>query len=475
MFKVTEVNISEININDRSRTDYGDIPKLAEDIENNTLLYPILINQDNTLLDGGRRLKAYQHLNRTTIPCRILPNLTKEDQFIIELIGNNARKDFTWSEEVKLKRKIHNILSAQNQKWGYRETSNKLNCALGGLSSDIQIARILDTFPQLADLPTKAKARDTYKKMVSQAEAINAHNNLSDEDKDRLEKMVAGSIGVDVMVPKGEGVNTNVTPPKNTVPVDVGTTIQTTNTTPSNACMEPNQQTQTSDEQKYLYKISSFKELLREIPNNIIGFAELDPPYAIDFNKTYGQTTKIKSTEKDWTVEKLYSSMEWLFKKLFVKMLDSSWVLCWTGKEHWQMMNSFAKSAGFNVQEPGVWIKQSGSSNSPKTNMVSQYEMFLLMRKGQAQFNTSSFPNVISMPTLSHTNRGHQWEKPIDLYNKFMQACGKGKSIFFSAFAGSGASMVSASLHDMTPMGCDVEQKYFYRFIELYKNRHMEV
>ncbi|MEE9528977.1 MAG: DNA methyltransferase, partial [Dehalococcoidia bacterium] len=221
---------------------------------------------------------------------------------------------------------------------------------------------------------------------------------------------------------------------------------------------------------EFYYHIGTFQELFKDIPDSTVGFAELDPPYAIDYNNVYGKLGDIKQTAMDWTVMQLKDNMRQLFLLLYAKMLDNSWVLCWTGKEHFTLMNLLAADAGFSTQPPGIWAKESGSSNTPKTTMVSQYEMFLLMRKGKAQFNTASFPGVINHPTVPASQRGHQWEKPLGLYNKFQQACGRPGSIFVAPFAGSGMAMVSAAVNGMTPMGSDTDNKYFPRFVQQMKN-----
>lgn len=466
MFKFDNIPTDQIKVIDRARKDFGDIDKLAQSISSNGLIYPIVVNAQFELLAGERRLRAVKQLNWDTIDVKIIEANTAEDNLIIELIDNTDRKDFTWDEEITLKRKIHDQFVTQNDKWGYRDTAKKLNCSLGGLSTDLELAKIIEQIPTLKELPTKAKARDTYKKMHAQAVAITAVESMSVEDKQRLHSMFKDQ-------PTMFGVNetpvlTGQTAPKNGVNVNPGTVAPVNVLTSRNANLEVQVK---SELPAYVYKISTFREFIRELPNNFIGFAELDPPYAINFNETYGKTTKIKSTEQDWTYDKLKVEMEWLFRKLYLKLIDNSWLLCWTGKEHWLLMNSLAEKAGFSTQEPGVWVKPSGSSNSPKTNMISQYEMFVLMRKGQAQFNINSFPNVITHATINHNQKGHQWEKPIELYSKFMEACGKKESTFLSPFAGSGTSMVAAQLFGMTPMGCDINQKYIYRFLELFKDR----
>ena len=220
----------------------------------------------------------------------------------------------------------------------------------------------------------------------------------------------------------------------------------------------------------HVYEIISNREFIPKIPDNTVGFVELDPPYAIGFNETYGKLAKNDTTEDDWTKDKLRDWMYDMLPIIYSKMLDNSWILCWTGKEHWEWTNDIAAAVGFGVQMPGIWSKPGGSSNTPKTNMISNYEMFLLFRKGKATFNTPSFPSVINFAPPPASQRGHQWEKPMDMYDYLMKVFGKPSSLFLSPFAGSGNSIVSAAINGMTPMGCDLKKQHFYQFYNTFKN-----
>ena len=151
-------------------------------------------------------------------------------------------------------------------------------------------------------------------------------------------------------------------------------------------------------------------------------------------------------------------------------MMDASWVLCWTGKEHFINTRKIAREIGFTVQEPGVWVKTGGSTNVPKKNMISNWEMYLLFRKGDAQFNTPSLHSAVNIATVPPSQRIHQWEKPIDLYDHFMKALAKPGTIFLSPFAGSGNSLISAAKAKMLPFGCDKSNKYIPQFYSRVQN-----
>ena len=193
---------------------------------------------------------------------------------------------------------------------------------------------------------------------------------------------------------------------------------------------------------------------------------ELDPPYAINFNENYGKASGIQSKADDWDEKELYEFYFSYLPLIYQKMMDASWVLCWTGKEHFIEITKIATEIGFIVQSPGVWMKTGGSTNQPKRNMISNWEMYLLMRKGDAQFNTASLHSAVKIETVNSAGRIHQWEKPIELYDHFLKALARPGSIFMSPFAGSGNCLISAAKQFMTPIGCDKNQKYIPQFYQ---------
>jgi N6-adenosine-specific RNA methylase IME4 len=63
------VKISDIKIGNRLRKKATDIESLAASIENIGLINAIVIDENNNLITGYRRIKAFEYLSRTEIPC----------------------------------------------------------------------------------------------------------------------------------------------------------------------------------------------------------------------------------------------------------------------------------------------------------------------------------------------------------------------------------------------------------------------
>ncbi|MCX7920382.1 MAG: ParB/RepB/Spo0J family partition protein [bacterium] len=76
---MTKVSISSIIVTSRVRTDLGNIIELAEDIKLHGLLHPVVINTQNELIAGYRRLKAVELLGWTEIPVSIQGTSTNDE------------------------------------------------------------------------------------------------------------------------------------------------------------------------------------------------------------------------------------------------------------------------------------------------------------------------------------------------------------------------------------------------------------
>ena len=106
------MNIKDIKIGDRFRKDLGDIKTLASSIQEIGLLQPIVVNQDNELIVGQRRLEACKILGQTEVSTTIV-NL--DDIIKGEFHENAVRKGFTLSERVAI------LLEIEKRRLGHRQ------------------------------------------------------------------------------------------------------------------------------------------------------------------------------------------------------------------------------------------------------------------------------------------------------------------------------------------------------------------
>lgn len=102
MDKQPTLAIASIIVGERRREQFGDLAGLSESIGKYGLFHPVVVDADNNLVAGERRLRACKALNWKDIPIRRLGELTPIELREIEVEENLRRKDLTAAEKSKL-------------------------------------------------------------------------------------------------------------------------------------------------------------------------------------------------------------------------------------------------------------------------------------------------------------------------------------------------------------------------------------
>lgn len=155
------VPIDSITVRTRLRTDYGDIASLAESITDNGLLHPLVIDQDNVLICGGRRLRALRQLEFAEVPVRRWTVLDDTHRKAIELAENIHRKDLT---EIEKSRDV--VKAAELAREVDRETCPDSGQVSKGSRGPAQQPGSVRRVEELTGIP-KATLRDAEKHVTA--------------------------------------------------------------------------------------------------------------------------------------------------------------------------------------------------------------------------------------------------------------------------------------------------------------------
>lgn len=98
------------------KRDRGDISGLAQSIEKNGLLHPLVVNQNDELIIGGRRLEAVKLLKMKEVPCYEIVTKNRDDELRKALDENIQRKDMTLSEKVEIAKALRPQLEEEAKK-----------------------------------------------------------------------------------------------------------------------------------------------------------------------------------------------------------------------------------------------------------------------------------------------------------------------------------------------------------------------
>lgn len=502
--KLRELPLDDLIIGKRHRKVYLEIEELAQSILKQGLLQPLIINQRNEILAGGRRYHAFKLLQEqgtgpATIPCVVYENTSQTDQLCVELLENLQRSDFTWQEQVTLVDRVHKALVKENgNTWTMEQTADRLGMSKSAVSKDLKIARDMSINPAIASAETKSKASFMIQNAMRRLESVSNVASLSDSDMDKLKAIVNCQsskcgmtpdltalqlqdfeigCGCDTAPPQvtnyltptgtptthreaGEGGNGNGTGQSTGKKRDAGEPPLR----PAGEVQIEATQNEESEPERHIppmsYHNKCYREILESIPDGSIGLVEMDPPYAIDFDKTYGKSQGLTSTLIDWDVPKFKEEMSFLIPEIMRVLIPNSWCLLWTAYEHLPFLEKEAKKARFIVQRPGVWVKPTGTGNHPKKRLLSNVEWFLLLGKGDPAFMTSYMLQGVIQKSANATDKIHTTEKPISLYDEIFSAIARPNTLFFTPFAGSGNSMIAAAKKGMSGLGTDTDPQY---------------
>lgn len=381
--KATNLKIADISVGKRERSKLGDLTELKESIKELGLINPITVLQVEdkyTLLAGARRLQACIELNLDTISATIYENLDSIDKLYIELDENYQRLEFTYAEEVALKKRIYEMEKKINPKTSIRKLADKLDTNRESLSVDIQLAEAIEFMPELAKCKNKHEALKKF---------------------DLFEAEVAKKV-----------LNKKMTDQLKTKPNEKLTILNS------------------------LYIVGDSLKLLPKEKTLEYSVVELDPPYGIEYEKLT-KDGYVKKYFDGWNKKEFLTYMPLVLKESFRILKANGWLLLWFSMRYYSDLIKMLSEIGFKFDAtPIIWNKTNGRSNSPRTLFNQSVEFCFYARKGSPSLQIKGHPIIFTHKV--ELNEIHATPKPISLYEELLETFAVPGSKIFSGFLGSG-------------------------------------
>ncbi len=156
---VTSIKVSH----DRMREDLGDIDALANSIKRFGQLQPVIIDEQNELIDGFRRFTAVQRAGLTEIETVQRAEVSVVMLRELELEANIQRKDMTWQERVKALAEIDALRKAADPTWNQAKTAALAETHQPHVSAAITMAKMMELFPEIAEAKSLHQAQSWAK------------------------------------------------------------------------------------------------------------------------------------------------------------------------------------------------------------------------------------------------------------------------------------------------------------------------
>jgi ParB family chromosome partitioning protein len=413
--KVEEVTIKSIKVGDRFREDMGDLTHLIDSIKEKGIVQPLTISTKKELVAGERRLRAAQEAGLKKVPVIIRRIISELDSREIELIENAARKDFTWVERANLEKRIFELKKEVDPNWSERDQAALLEHSKGAVGRRLQLAGIMEAVPELADCKTEDEAWKKYKKLEEEI-IINQLINSADDKYKEAAKWANDH-----------------------------------------------------------YKIGDAFKGMKKVNAGIIGFVEVDPPYAVELEKRKSRNQDLAAMDRYNEVERedYPEFVAEMAKECFRTLKLNTFCVWWFGQEWYTVVLEQLIKAGFSVNPvPAIWVKgEAGQTASPDTMLASSYEPFFVARKGQPKLRKAGRSNVFSFKPVAPQAKIHPTERPLDLMVEIVETFAYPGTLIACPFMGSGVTLRAAYKNKMTGFGWDYDEVAKRRFVHnVYKD-----
>jgi 16S rRNA G966 N2-methylase RsmD len=265
-----KIPIDSVLIKDRTRKDFGDIKSLAESISAVGLLQPVVINENNELVDGQRRIKAFIQLGIKEIP---FYRVSLAQIILGEFHANSNRKDFTSSERVAISKAVEEFFSKHSKGAGRPrnvQQSDKTTNKNSKLSPDSTNEGSENNVVNLTTFSGRVKdnvsryfgiSRNTLEK---EKEIVNAAEKNPELLRELVKKVDLKKISVDKAVHELQ---------KQVRKTQILASVRSTNSNSS------------SSNATLLH--GDFRQLSKTISNESIDLIFTDPPYAAEYVPLY--------------------------------------------------------------------------------------------------------------------------------------------------------------------------------------------
>jgi ParB/RepB/Spo0J family partition protein len=455
---------------DRTRQDYGDLESLAESIDTNGLIHPIVIDSTNRLIAGGRRLRAMRDiLKLDSIPVVIFEVLDDAQLAILEVEENIRRKNPTWIERILGVAKVHEaskraaILDPKGtRRWTIVESGEMLGISFSNVQNNLVLARLIRArdkeileaggVREALQILMMRKEREVQKALA--ASMIEKGNSLQITASKHAKEQIAESTD-DGFFSKVPQASVGVVAPQideDEMPGVAGPNVPEVEIKLSSLLHQ-------GDGVELMY--SSASEGLRV--DHII----CDPPYAIDM-LNLEDIDDIESVKEEHDVEDNLAIYERMFPAAYNILKDSGFFIFWYDLDHHEKLQHLARKAKFKVQRwPLIWAKSSPCKNkAPNYNWTKNFEVAMVCRKGTAAL---LLPQTSSVWTGTgedlKVQLGHPFVKPIKLWQWIYAATVQRSQVVLDPFAGVGSSTLATIDYGCTPLAFEINSAHYDRLV----------
>jgi site-specific DNA-methyltransferase (adenine-specific) len=406
------VKLEDVTEDNRQRTFYDEmkIVELADDIAANGLLHaPVLRSDSDTLVVGGRRVRAIATLHRKgrsyhyagvpvpegTVPVTRAHSRDATGWAEAELSENLQREPLSWQEHAAAVKALHALRTSQNPTQTIKQTASEIagkeaeGSAANAISQDLTLAEVLND-PEIA----KAKSKKEALKILETKKRAEHNLKLAEQFK------LGGNKSSHTLIHE-------------------------------DAC-----------------------SALSDLPNGTYQQIISDPPYGIGAN-TFGNQAALSHQYND-EEDHVRELMSCVLQETYRVAAGEAHAYFFCDIRHWPSLAAEAKSQGWYVwATPLIWYKgNQGLLPRPNHGPRRTYEAILYCIKGDKELAVP-YHDVISID--QGTSHEHAAQKPVELYEFLLRRSARPGDHVLDPFAGSGTIFPAADRCQCIATGIELD------------------
>ena len=420
--------IEEVHVEREARQRWAvdEIDSLKRSIDRRGLLNPIVVDEDNVLIAGERRLTACRALGHMTILARRLSDLSPLEKQAVELEENIARKNLSWQEHNKAIFDFHALCLQLDPSWTAGQTAEELHVDTSTVTRHLQVRSAVEAgSTNLLDVAAFTTALNIVQRVA--------------------ERVVQGSQELGLDIPAiGEGEPA---------------TKQETGARDNDAGL--------GDVDLDLASVA-LVDAIADVPRskiiavngNFIGFAlegyKEHPKFNLihcDFPYGIGQGDRISPTSqsKSVSVHGAYNDTPSVYRRLLDSLLanqenlvaEDAHIICWCHMDRYiETVNKLAEHGWRVWPYPLIWVHASskGLLPDPARSYRQIYQTAVFAHRGERKVIQAANNCTEAVMTKDH----HSAEKPLAVLRHFFKPLVDSSTAFLDPTFGSGNSLIVA-------------------------------
>ncbi len=393
------VPIDSITVGERFRTDPGDLYDLIDSIREHDLLHPLIVDRNNLLLAGFRRLSACRKLEWEHIYVRYLDECDPITAREVELEENLARENLNWQDEDRLRVEIDRLkrekygshvagmdgrgdhVDGPAGGWDTVDTARALGVSQATISTSMQRVEAMELVPSIADAPTRRAADREIDRLVQE---IETELNIRARNRARLPDM-------------------------------------------SEALM-----------------LGDCVQIMSSMSQECVDVIVTDPPYGIDVSGETANSGHRNPAEYDDDPVAVMGLLRSAFREMrrVLKYSGHAYVFCTSKTVDQAIVMEMLAQVGFDVEPiPLVWVKNTHTTVDWDYRYAPTYESILFCSNRQRQLATKR-ENIFIFD--NDPDRIHSAQKPVALLSEFIRQSSAQGEVVFDPFMGSGSTIIAA-------------------------------